>query len=231
MKITVPIKRGRPTKKGAGTLGKTEVLQFRLDPKSRFSMELAARYQKRTLSSAFDIAVESYIQSFRLKTANDRIVSFTLDSDTERPLTALVDKLWDESEAVRLINTAQLAPELLSPEEKLIWRVITNQPLFWRSVPNSKQMEPFIALIERMWVQIKEAQTPEELDVQLLSKVFTELNHAANPEKLKVLLDALADFNSIPACRPSAQCGGVRNFDVSSVCNDEIFSAKTEFPK
>ncbi len=49
-------------KGGGGKLSRSEVVTVRLDPKLRFAADLAARKQRRTLSSFIEWAVEKTVQ-------------------------------------------------------------------------------------------------------------------------------------------------------------------------
>ena len=83
---------------------KSEVVTLRLDPKTRFGLELLSRKQYRTLSSVVEWSINK-----TLKGTNG-----ILD----------LDNIWDVYESDRLVKTALYQPNLLNYDEQLIWKVI-----------------------------------------------------------------------------------------------------------
>ncbi|MDQ4146413.1 MAG: hypothetical protein M3120_01765, partial [Pseudomonadota bacterium] len=100
---------------------KAEVITLRLTPRTRYGLELLARQQRRTLSS---VAEWAFHKVFKTE-------SITPSIGQEKPLSEVLDRLWDPHEADRLVTLAQAYPSLLTYEEDLIWKVIKEEPSFW----------------------------------------------------------------------------------------------------
>lgn len=104
-----------------GKLARSEVVQVRLDPKLRFTAELAAAKERRTLSSFIEWAVERAVNEVQLWT----------ESDGSIPAAVVADRVWDVDEADRFANTARYYPELLTHEEMRKWKFIREVREFW----------------------------------------------------------------------------------------------------
>jgi hypothetical protein len=100
---------------------KTEVVTLRLNPKTRFGLELLSRKQYRTLSS---------------------VIEWSINEATAREHDGIpeLDNIWDVEEADRLVKLALTYPNLLTYEEQKIWKIITENATYWlgRFVPNNK---------------------------------------------------------------------------------------------
>lgn len=109
--------------KGAGgNLTRSEVVTVRFDPKLKFGAELAARKQRRTISSFIEWAVEQALQEI------------VLGHLGENPVKALwsMNHTWDVEEADRFANLAFHLPALLNFQEESLWKIIREHPYFWR---------------------------------------------------------------------------------------------------
>lgn len=110
-------------KKGTGgTLTRSQIVTVRLDPKLKFGAELAARKQRRTISSFIEWAVEETL---------DRIEITPGDTDSGSISNAMV-RAWDIEEAYRITKLAIHYPQLLSFEEERVWRIICECGHFWK---------------------------------------------------------------------------------------------------
>jgi hypothetical protein len=94
-------------------LVKTEVVTLRLDPKTKFGLELLSRKQYRSLSSVVEWAI-----NYALQNGTEGIED--------------LDNIWDVEEADRLVKLAILQPNLLSYEEQLVWKIIKEHGYFWK---------------------------------------------------------------------------------------------------
>jgi hypothetical protein len=112
---------GRATK-GEGKR-KSEVVTVRLDPQLKYLAELAARRQRRPLSSYIEWAVEESLS--RVYPAYDPSAS----SDT---LKDVANALWDVDETDRFVKLALRYPDLLDHEEQRLWKLIRECGLLWR---------------------------------------------------------------------------------------------------
>jgi len=112
-------------KKGGGAkLSRSEVVTVRFDPKLRFAAELAARKQRRTVSSFIEWAVDE---------ALDKVESGKGSKETVRQA---VNKIWDVDEVDRFINLVRSYPEFLTHDEEKLWKVICNFENFWMLKPD-----------------------------------------------------------------------------------------------
>lgn len=108
--------------KGGSKLSRSEITTVRLDPKLRYLAELAARKQRRTLSSFIEWAIEDSLDRFNLREWDSG--NITLFSQAEI--------LWDVDESDRLAKLALNFPELLTHDEQIIWKLIKENGYFWR---------------------------------------------------------------------------------------------------
>ena len=107
-------------RKGGGKLSRSETVTVRLDPKLRYLAELAARRQRRTVSSYIEWAIE---ESFK---------HFSLDLDGPRVLADETETLWDVDDADRFVRLALHHPDLLTHDEQVLWKLIRECGYFWR---------------------------------------------------------------------------------------------------
>lgn len=108
--------------KGGSKLSRSEITTVRLDPKLRYLAELAARKQRRTLSSFIEWAIEDSLDRFNIREWDDG--SITLLSKAE--------ELWDVDEADRFAKLALNFPELLTHDEQVIWKLVKENGFLWR---------------------------------------------------------------------------------------------------
>ena len=107
-------------KGGGGKLARSETVTVRLDPKLRYLAELAARKQRRTVSSFIEWAVEQSFSSVPLYqgTGYNGDDSVTIEHEAAR--------LWDIDESERFIKLAISYPDLLTHEEQVRWKVLSD---------------------------------------------------------------------------------------------------------
>ncbi|CAI2719366.1 hypothetical protein [Nitrospina watsonii] len=108
---------------------RTETIGFRLDPKLRFAAELAARKQRRSLSSFIEWAVEEATKKVVLEYRE----SSNLD-EPPRAETAFdtIKTVWDVDEADRFAKLAMTYPELLTHDEEVLWKLICQNGFLWK---------------------------------------------------------------------------------------------------
>lgn len=104
---------------GGSKLARTQTVTVRFDPKLRYLTELAARKQRRTVSSFIEWAVEESMSHIHL------------DYNGGGPLTLLDEssRLWDVDEAERFTRLAILYPDLLTHDEQVLWKLISDTDL------------------------------------------------------------------------------------------------------
>ena len=119
---------GRTTK--GESKRKSEVVTVRLDPQLKYLAELAARRQRRPLSSYIEWAVEELLS--RVYLAYDPSTS----SDT---LKDVANALWDVDETDRFVKLALHYPDLLGHEEQRLWKLIRAWILVARQLPEFRR--------------------------------------------------------------------------------------------
>jgi predicted HicB family RNase H-like nuclease len=141
--------RGSKRKGGGGKLSRSEVVTVRLDPRLRYTAELVARKERRTVSSFIESAVEQAVNKVFTKTA--------------------IDKVWDTDETVRFIKLATQSPELLNHQEQVLWRQIKRMPECWKgSKPDCERIRKILSSPSH---DIKFSLTEEEYELfALLAK-------------------------------------------------------------
>jgi hypothetical protein len=110
-------------KGGGGKLARSETVTVRLDPKLRYLADLAARKQRRTLSSYIEWAME------------DSLSRITLHEDGNHRLITLGEEapnLWDVDDSDRFAKLALRYPDLLTHEEQVRWKNIRECGYLWR---------------------------------------------------------------------------------------------------
>jgi hypothetical protein len=105
---------------------RSETVTVRLDPKLRYLAELAARKQRRTLSSYIEWAIEVSLAEVNLDEG---------EGWNNKPPTTVADvalQLWDVEEADRFAKLALSYPDLLTHHESVMWKVLREWGYFWR---------------------------------------------------------------------------------------------------
>lgn len=91
-----------------------EVVTLRVEPKRKFQIELVARSQHRNINSCVEWAID---YAFR-----------------NAPDIPDVNKVWSPDETERLLNLAENYPDLLTPQQDLIWAFIRKEIMTDRNV-------------------------------------------------------------------------------------------------
>lgn len=109
---------------GGGKLTRSEQVSIRLDPKLRYLAELAARKQRRTLSSYVEWAVEKSLESVMLREPPA--------SSFPESVADMAGELWDVDEAERFVRLANRYPDLLTHDEQVLWKLIRENGYLWK---------------------------------------------------------------------------------------------------
>lgn len=141
-------------RKPGPTLLRSEVVTVRLDPKLRYLAELAARKQRRTVSSFIEWAIERGLDSARLSS-----------SDNDPTMWEEANALWDVDETDRFVKLALAHPDLLTHQQQVLWKLICENGYCWKGRYNhedewSWSPSPNGVLIERIrqhWENFNEA--------------------------------------------------------------------------
>jgi len=112
------LQRASPPRNSKQPPKRTEMVSVRLVPKLRYAAEIAARSQRRTVSSLIEVAVAAYLPTVE--------VMEPADEEDQRPkkLMNLMESLWDPEDSDRFVNLAENARWLLNIEEDLRWKAI-----------------------------------------------------------------------------------------------------------
>lgn len=142
-------------KGGGGKLSRTETVTVRLDSKLRYLAELAARKQRRTLSSYIEWAIEDSLKSVLLHQGTG------YNGDANVSVAEEVKRLWDVDEAERFVRLAIHYPELLTHQEQEVWKLLLDSlllapaqsrlrggPIQWDSAVLEDQVFP---AVRRKW--------------------------------------------------------------------------------
>ena len=100
---------------GGSKLSRTKTVTVRLDPKLRYLADLAARKQRRTLSSFIEWAIAESLQ---------RVILQEEEDGTSVSVSDLAEVLWDVDEPDRFAALAARFPEMLNHDEQLLWKAI-----------------------------------------------------------------------------------------------------------
>jgi len=113
--------------------GKTEVITLRLNAKVKFGLELAARIEHRSVAQTVEMSIATLLSGtpcapFRYK---------------GEEISALIDHLWSPHRGQRLLKMVLNAPELLNPDEELLWNRLARtgrlDPYFIDAAETSRQ--------------------------------------------------------------------------------------------
>jgi hypothetical protein len=114
----------RKQKEESSDLTRSKVVGVRLDPKLRYLAEIAARKQRRTLSSFIEWAIEDSLSRVELYHGSG------YNGDHSIMLEEEIRRLWDVDDAERFARLAILYPELLTVEEQERWKLLSDSFLF-----------------------------------------------------------------------------------------------------
>ena len=109
---------------GGSKLSRSETVTVRLDPKLQYLAGVAARKQRRTLSSFIEWAVEQSLHSVNL------YIPSVYGSDEPVSVEDEATRLWVADEAERFARLAILYPELMTHEEQEKWLLLSDSGLF-----------------------------------------------------------------------------------------------------
>jgi hypothetical protein len=119
---------GEPRKRGGGgKLARSETVTVRLDPKLRYLAELAARRQRRTLSSFIEWAIE------------ENLKNICLDDRDRQSIASQSAELWDVDEPDRFAKLALTHPDMLTHDEQVLWKLIRENGYLWRGRYNEER--------------------------------------------------------------------------------------------
>jgi hypothetical protein len=131
---------------GGGKLARSETVTVRLDPKLRYLAELAARKQRRTLSSFIEWAIEESLKSIHFQGTGD---------DFGPSAASVAAELWDVDEPDRFAKLALNYPDMLTHEEQVLWKLVRENGYVWKGHHDNTgkwkwRVEPTSLIFERL---------------------------------------------------------------------------------
>lgn len=102
----------------------------RLDPKVRYLADLAARKQRRSLSSFIEWVVQESFGRILLREGS------LANNDHGTSIASAAAWLWDVDEADRFARLALRFPDLLTHEEQVTWKLIRENGYLWKGSPD-----------------------------------------------------------------------------------------------
>ena len=148
-------------KRGGGSeLSRSATVTVRLDPKLRYLAGLAARKQRRTLSSFIEWSIEQSLNQVALRDYDEQ------DHDRDS-IADQAEELWDVDEADRFIKLAANYPEMLTHNEQIVWKLVREHGFFWNRDADSRGSS-------------KWKTDPELLNFEALRESWETLNQIAN---------------------------------------------------
>lgn len=91
-----------------------ELTSLRLEPQVKYLAEIASRVQRRSLTNYIEWAIEECLKQAPIRPGGRSIADLMLE-------------LWDVNEPERLIKLAGIAPELLTHDEQLIFKILIDK--------------------------------------------------------------------------------------------------------
>ncbi|EJP76835.1 hypothetical protein [Stenotrophomonas maltophilia] len=110
---------------------KTEVLSIRIDPRTRYGLELLSRLQRRSATGVVEWAVQ---EAF----AKEDFESYDHGSFS---VADVMDDLWHINEIERLVALALRKPQLLTFEESRKWAVLKGTKALWKVDPSTRHVD------------------------------------------------------------------------------------------
>lgn len=110
---------------------KTEVLSIRIDPRTRYGLDLLSRLQRRSATGVVEWVVQ---EAF----AREEFESYDNGSFT---VAEVMDDLWRINDIERLVALALRKPQLLTFEESRKWAVLKGTKAFWKTGSTSRHID------------------------------------------------------------------------------------------
>ncbi len=171
-------------RQGSGQqLFRTKTVGVRLDPKLKYVAELAARTQRRSLSSFIEWAVQEAVDRVS-------VIGGGLAPRTAKEVMPLV---WDISPSTRLVKLAIYFAGLLTYDEQVLWHLIREHPALWRG---SRGKHTKLAVDAAVFMSATKGESPEKalenhFRFDLLEEHFETFEKVAKGELDKKALDKI----------------------------------------
>jgi hypothetical protein len=144
-------------KGGGGKLARSKIVTVRMDAQLEYLADLAARKQRRTLSSFIEWAVQQSFKTVELYHGNGQ------DYDESVFLSDVENQLWDVDQSERFARLAIRYPDLLTHEEQERWKMLTDSQLLLPATERrngqrvwdwSKLEDVVFPMLRRHWVAL-----------------------------------------------------------------------------
>jgi hypothetical protein len=122
----------KPGKKSA----KTETLAVRIDAKEKYGLEILSRMQRRSLTSLVEYTINQKLREYLVITEPQQSALF---KDKVYEEGCVLDDIWSDDEVMRLILLLDFAPQLLTFEEGLVWKLIQDNAIYWTGRLHEKE--------------------------------------------------------------------------------------------
>jgi hypothetical protein len=188
-------------KSGAGgKLGRSEIVQARLNAKSRFAAEIIATHERRTLSSLVESAIDQYAKIYKFNLEVNGIEQII-------KLDELMNEIWHPDEMMRFIKTSFVNSELLGLDGYNLWEFILWNPIFWKHYEVTRK-DKTGKIIKKYWVPWH---TFEGLIIENLKTYWELIRGKKNLEEI-ILPD---EFGAQIKPPPGAVIDEIVDFDIS----------------
>jgi hypothetical protein len=118
------------------TSEKSSSITVRLDPKTKYALEILSRKQHRTISSVVDWALH---RAF----------------DNEYEGLSDLNNIWDVEEADRFVKLALNYPSLLNYDEQKIWKIIQESETCWKGYEKAGKWKFEIGIDSISWDNLR----------------------------------------------------------------------------
>lgn len=160
-----------------GTETKADILNIRVHPKIKYGLDLLSRKQHRTMTSVVEWAINRMLK------------------DNIEGLSGKLDELWDTSEPDRYIKLALYYPELMTYEEELLWKNITNQEFY----NYGKDSELLYERIRQNWPTLKTLidGRKDHFEVELISSESEKAKNIAAQKLTEIFISNEIDLTKL----------------------------------
>lgn len=111
----------------AAATKKEQLFSLRLTHRTRLGLTLLARHRNTTIAGAVTLCIEDMF-------GNDA-VGLLMQPKGMDTYAKVPDFIWSPYEHERFARLAEYFPELLSDEERYLWRTLQEEPKYWKEAP------------------------------------------------------------------------------------------------
>jgi len=154
--------------KRGSRMGKSETIQLRLNPLSKWALELAAGRERRSLSSFIEWATEKLIRELHGAFKQGRDIS----------VWEVAEKCWHPDPIWRLVRLASDYPELLTFNDRAQWQAVLLMVSIEQNIEPKKPVGGFMVDVEwlpamhKVWPYI--VGNAENLDMDEVRRLYLE---------------------------------------------------------